>query len=133
MHELAISSAIIETVDRYARGRKVNTVHLRVGSLRQVVSSSLAFYLELSSRETICEGAEFDLVDVDALMRCVECETEWDPAPEALLSGEGALTLPSFRCPSCNAAGAEVLAGNELMIDSIVVTEPEPQQQPQPS
>jgi hydrogenase nickel incorporation protein HypA/HybF len=121
MHELSISSAIVETVIRHARGRRVNTVHLQVGTLRQVVPESLDFYFGVASRETICEGAELDVKLVGALMRCKRCGREWDPAPEPLHSGDPEAALPRFRCPGCEAAGAEVLAGNDLLIDSIDV------------
>ena len=44
VHELSLSSAILETVLKHADGRKVNTVELTVGALRQVVPESLDFY-----------------------------------------------------------------------------------------
>lgn len=123
MHELSISSAIVDTALRHAAGRKVNAVHVHVGALRQVVPSSLEFYFEITARDTLCEGAELDLTLIDALMRCRECAGEWDPSPEPLLDGDPAATLPRFRCPSCDAAGAEVCEGNELLVDSIDVEE----------
>ena len=61
MHELSVSSAIVDTAIRHARGRKVNAVHVQVGSLRQVVPSSLEFYFGITSRDTVCDGAELDL------------------------------------------------------------------------
>jgi hydrogenase nickel incorporation protein HypA/HybF len=121
MHELSVSSAIVETVLRHAGGRRVSTVHLQVGSLRQVVPESLDFYFGVASRDTLCEGADLDMRVVDALMRCTQCGREWDPAPEPVHSGDPAAMLPRFRCPDCQAAGAEVLAGNDLLIDSIDV------------
>jgi hydrogenase nickel incorporation protein HypA/HybF len=126
MHELAISSAIVDTVIRHARGRKVGAVHLQVGALRQVVPGSLSFYFEITGRDTVCEGAELDLELISALMRCRDCGGTWDPAPEPLHDGDPAAILPQFRCPDCGAAGAEVLAGNELLVDSIDVSEAEP-------
>lgn len=126
MHELSISSAIVDTVIRHARGRKVGAVHLQVGALRQVVPESLSFYFEITGRDTVCEGAELDLELISALMRCRECGGTWDPAPEPLHVGDPAAILPRFRCPGCEAAGAEVLAGDELLVDSIDVSEAEP-------
>jgi hydrogenase nickel incorporation protein HypA/HybF len=123
MHELSISSAIIETAIRHAAGRKVTVVHVRVGALRQVVPSSLEFYFGIAGRDTLCEDAELDLELVRALLRCPRCANEWDPEPAPLLEGDPdpALLLPRFRCPGCDSAGAEVLAGEELMVDSIDV------------
>lgn len=125
MHELSVSSAIVDTVIRHARGRKVGVVHLQVGALRQVVPESLDFYFGITNRDTVCEGADLDLELINALMRCAECEHEWDPAPDPMHDGDPMAVLPQFRCPLCSAAGAEVLAGNELLVDSIDLSEPE--------
>ena len=45
---------------KHAAGRRVTVVSLRIGHLRQVVPDSLAFYFELVSRETLCEGARLE-------------------------------------------------------------------------
>ena len=56
-------------------------------------------------------------------MSCGSCGLEWDPEPQpehgSLVGGE--LLMPQFRCPRCEAAGAEVLRGNELEVESIEV------------
>ena len=57
MHELAISSAVLESVLRHADGRRVSAVKLRVGHLRQVVPDSLEFYWGIVTRDGICEGS----------------------------------------------------------------------------
>lgn len=122
MHELSVSSAIVDTAIRHAAGRPVSAVHVQIGSLRQVVPSSLDFYFGITSRDTVCEGARLEMDLVAALMRCAGCGNEWDPAPEPLHEGDPAALLPRFRCPECEAAGAEMLAGNELLVESIDVT-----------
>jgi hydrogenase nickel incorporation protein HypA/HybF len=109
MHELSVASAVVDTALRHAEGRRVLVVNLRVGELRQVVPDSLAFYWDVVSRETLAEGARLDQVVVPVRMRCAECAAEF--APELM-----------FRCPSCGGAG-EVLAGDELEVDSIEVEE----------
>ncbi len=122
MHELSVSSAIVDTAIRHARGRRVTAVHIRVGALRQVVEASLSFYFGVVSRGTLCEDAYLDVTGVAALMHCRACGNEWDPAPDPL-HDEGMLVLPQFRCPACDEAGAEVVAGDELLVDSIDVEE----------
>lgn len=127
MHELSVSSAIVDTALKHAAGRRVTVVDLRLGKLRQVVPSSLSFYFEIVGRDTLCEGARLELELIDALMSCRECGHEWDPEPQPE-HGEivgGDLLLPQFRCPECQAAGAEVLRGNELEVESIEVNEEE--------
>ncbi len=110
MHELSVSSAVLDTVLKHAAGRRVTVVSLRVGHLRQVVPDSLAFYFELVSRETLCEGARLEQELVPARLRCEGCGNEWDP--------EDAW----FRCTGCGGPGA-VIAGNELEVESIEVEE----------
>jgi hydrogenase nickel incorporation protein HypA/HybF len=129
MHELAISSAIVDTAARHAGGRRVEVVTLRLGSLRQVVAESLCFYFEIVARDGLCAGAELEIEHVGAWMRCMSCAHEWDPAPPAAATHERAIgdpaslmALPVFRCPACAAAGAEVVRGDELEVESIEVS-----------
>jgi hydrogenase nickel incorporation protein HypA/HybF len=110
MHELSVSSAVVDTVLKHADGRRVTVVSLRIGHLRQVVPDSLAFYFELVSRETLCEGARLEQEVVAARLRCDGCRREWDP--------EDAW----FRCTGCGGPG-EVIAGSELEVESIEVEE----------
>ena len=127
MHELSVASAVVETAIRHADGRRITVVHLTLGTLRQVVPDSLSFYFDIVGRDTTCEGARLEIEPVDALMGCRACGQEWDPAPPpehdvvpGASIGSG-LLLPQFRCPACEAAGAIVVRGDELMVDSIDV------------
>jgi hydrogenase nickel incorporation protein HypA/HybF len=111
VHELSISSAIVDTVVKHADGRRVTVVNLTVGALRQVVPDSLEFYFEIVARGTVCEGARLEHELVPARARCRECEHEWE------------LELLAFRCPACGAAAAQVVGGDELEVESIDVEE----------
>ncbi len=131
MHELSVSSAIVDTVLRHAEGRQVTVVHLKVGRLRQVVPDSLEFYFGIVSRDTLCEGARLEQQLINGLMRCRACAGEWDPAPPITEhSLDPSSMLPQFRCPACGEAGAEIIAGDELQVESIDVDTPE--QDPSP-
>ena len=110
MHELSVSSAVVDTVLKHASGRRVTVVSLRIGHLRQVVPDSLAFYFELVSRESLAEGARLEQEYIPARLRCTACDRDWDP--------EDAW----FRCTGCGGPG-EVIAGNELEVESIEVEE----------
>ena len=102
MHELSLSSAIVDTVVRHAEGRRVSTVQMRLGRLRQVVPDSLTFYFEIVSRDTVAEGAGLELEMVDSLMRCASCAHEWDPAPPPAEDESQVMVLPQIRCPECS-------------------------------
>jgi hydrogenase nickel incorporation protein HypA/HybF len=112
VHELALSRAIVETVERHADGRRVISVQMRIGALRQVVADSLAFYFEISSYRTPCEGARLDHELVTALLACASCGETWDPIQP----------VPSFRCPSCG-TGGDVVRGDEFEVESITIEE----------
>jgi hydrogenase nickel incorporation protein HypA/HybF len=126
VHELSISSAIVETALRHAGGRSVTRVDARIGALRQVVPESLEFYFEIVARDTGCDGAALAIEYVSAWMGCPGCRHEWDPAPQPA-AGHAALepVLPVFRCPACGESAAEVRRGDELEVESIEVIEEE--------
>jgi hydrogenase nickel incorporation protein HypA/HybF len=113
VHELSLSSAILDTTLRHADGRRVKSVQIRIGAMRQVVPDSLEFYFDIVNRGTVCEGAALEQERIAALLRCEICATEWRPE------------IPAFRCPGCGGAEVEIAAGNEFEIDSIVVEEEE--------
>ncbi len=112
MHELSLSSAIVDTVERHAAGRRVTAVHMTIGALRQVVPESLEFYFEIVSRDTVCEGAELCQTLVQGRASCQSCAREWD------------LDLPLFLCAGCGGA-ATAVRGEEFELESIDVIEEE--------
>jgi hydrogenase nickel incorporation protein HypA/HybF len=130
MHELALSRAIVTTALRHSGGLPVTTVHVRIGSLRQAVPDSLAFYFGIVAAETGCADARLELEPVAALLRCPSCGREWDPAPEPLaehepLDGSAVPAVPVFGCPDCGSGGIAV-AGEELEVHWIEVDEGAP-------
>ena len=113
MHELALSSAIVNTVVKHAHGRRVRLVTLRVGRLRQVVPETLEFYFEFVARDSICEGAQLEQELVEARLRCNPCGEEWE------------IEIPAFRCPSCGGSDVVIASGGEFEVESIEIEEAE--------
>jgi hydrogenase nickel incorporation protein HypA/HybF len=113
MHELSLSSAIVNTVVKHAAGRRVAVVNLRVGRLRQVVPETLEFYFEFVARDTVCEGARLEQEVLDARLRCNPCDLDW------------AIEIPAFRCPRCGGSDVVIASGNEFEVQSIEVEEAE--------
>jgi hydrogenase nickel incorporation protein HypA/HybF len=114
MHELSLSSAIVDTVVRLAKGRRVKVVTLRIGRLRQVMPDSLTFYFGFVAQGSVCEGARLEHTLLPARLRCSACAQEWE------------LESPVFRCPTCGDAGVAIVSGNEFEVESIDVEEAEP-------
>jgi hydrogenase nickel incorporation protein HypA/HybF len=113
MHELSIATAVLNTALKHSDGRRVSLVNLRVGQMRQVVPDSLLFYFEIVARDTACEGATLELVEIETELRCSECDQAWSPE------------IPAFRCPECGSGSVQVTAGEELEVDFIEVEEQE--------
>jgi hydrogenase nickel incorporation protein HypA/HybF len=112
MHELSLSSAIVNTVEKHAAGRPVSAVNMRIGALRQVVPDTLEFYFGFVSKGTLCEGARLEQELIPARLRCASCQREWE------------IELPVFMCPACGPAGSvEVASGDEFEVESIEVEE----------
>ena len=114
MHELSIASSVLSAAERCAAGRRVVTVRLRVGALRQVVPSSLTFYWPIVARDSACWDSRLELQPVPARARCRGCAREWE------------LAEPLLSCSACGSA-ADVIAGQELEIESIDVVEEVPE------
>jgi hydrogenase nickel incorporation protein HypA/HybF len=113
MHELSIAEAIVAIVDRHAEGRRVSRVEVSVGHLRQVVPTALSFAFELVAQGTALEGAELVLEHVPAAGRCRACAAE---------SGLDGFPLA---CRECGAHDVEVIAGEELLVESLDLEEEE--------
>jgi hydrogenase nickel incorporation protein HypA/HybF len=111
VHELSLCGAIVEAVARHARGRRVTSVKLSVGRLRQVMPESLEFYFGFVAEGTVCEGARLEQTAIPAQLRCGTCKHEW--APE----------WPLFLCPACDGSEISVVGGDEFAIESIEVEE----------
>ena len=111
MHELSIADSIVRIASRQADGRRVSRVQMKVGYLRQVVPSSLAFGFELLAEGTPVEGAELEIEQVPAEGRCrgcgLECRLEGFP----------------LSCPGCGGFDLEILKGEELIVESLELEE----------
>ena len=107
MHELALADAIVRIADEHAAGRRVLKVEVKVGRLRQVVPSALAFAFELVAQGTSVEGAELELEDVEAEGRCRDCGAETH------------LREFPLTCGACGGLGVDVIKGQELLVESL--------------
>ncbi|MCM0756588.1 hydrogenase maturation nickel metallochaperone HypA [Desulfovibrio aminophilus] len=112
MHELSLVQSmmtiILEERDRHGLG-KVSRVRLRNGALAGAVTEALTFAWEALTPGSELEGAELLVEEVPLRVRCGSCKAEFEP--------EDRHYMP---CPQCGEfLGHEVLAGKELLIESI--------------
>jgi hydrogenase nickel incorporation protein HypA/HybF len=111
VHELAIAQSVVAIADRHAGGRRVASVQLKVGHLRQVVPSALTFAFELIAEGTALEGAELQIEVKPAAGSCRTCGAD--------------TILPDFPlcCARCGGCDVEVTSGEELLVESLELEE----------
>lgn len=108
MHEMAITQSVVQAVADRCEGRKVDQVTLLIGRLSGVMADSVRFCFDLCTMGTDLEGVSLNIVDVPGRAHCRECG--------------GLVELSDFiaLCP-CGSADLEILAGQELSIQSVEV------------
>ena len=111
MHELSIAESVVQIASRHANGRRVTKVWLKVGHLRQVVPSALAFGFELVAEGTPVEGAELEMENVPATGLCRDC------------GAESQLKTFPLQCGACGGFELELLTGEELFVESLELEE----------
>ena len=107
MHELSMCEAIARTVVDRAAGRRVLTVTVRIGHLRQVVPDTMAFCWEMVTAGTELEGAALEIEHVVATVAC-----------EALRRHDHARCARA-RLRICGSRAVTLRSGEELMLVSL--------------
>jgi len=113
MHEFSIAEELLKAALEVAEThdqRAVERVRVRIGRLRQIVPEALAFAFDALTKGTLAEGAALVWEEVPTRVRCRKCETVFQPEEDWFWS-----------CPSCGAAGGEVLEGEELILESVTL------------
>jgi hydrogenase nickel incorporation protein HypA/HybF len=107
MHELSLSRSIVAIALRHAEGRPVASVRVRVGHMRQVVPDTLERCFAVVAAQSGLAGAVLEVVEVPAEVRCRAC------------GASTVLERFELRCGACGGSDLEVLAGEELDVESL--------------
>jgi hydrogenase nickel incorporation protein HypA/HybF len=107
VHELSVSNAIAKVVLEHAEGRRVESVQVRVGALRQIVPDALTFCWEVVRDRPGLEDSRLEIEHVPGVIECGECGTS------------STLTEFVLRCPACDSVLVTVVAGEEFLVTSI--------------
>ncbi|BCS56086.1 hydrogenase maturation nickel metallochaperone HypA [Geobacter sp. SVR] len=109
MHEMSITTGIIEICEQHASGRRVLSLEVEIGALSGVVPEAVEFCFEACSKDTLLEGARLDIIRVPGSGRCLECHA---------ITPLAALFEP---CQACGGFGVQVLSGEEMRVRTIDV------------
>ena len=113
MHELSIARALIAAAERNlpAAAGDVRALRVAVGAATGVVPEALALAFQAAAVGTRLAGARLIIDRIAARSRCSGCATEF--CFHDLLG----------RCPQCGSLGGDLLAGEELLLRSLEVSD----------
>ena len=112
MHELAVTQSMVDLVlDEAKKGgaHKVKKINLVLGELSGVVGDCVQLYFGLMSKDTIAEGATVSFNTVATQAKCRQCAKVFE------------VKESNWICPECHGVSVELVAGNELFVESIEV------------
>jgi hydrogenase nickel incorporation protein HypA/HybF len=116
VHEMGITAEILAAVTdatEKAGGTRINSVHVTIGELTEIVPDAIQFAWEALTPGTLAEGATLEIVRTEGRSRCLQCGAEfshdrWDRI-----------------CAACGSFLTEPLSGDELRVDSVDIDTPE--------
>ena len=116
MHEYSVMKQLVSALLDELEGRdiyKVKEVRLEIGELTFLGEDQLSFAYEVLGKDTILEGSELSVKEIEATVRCDECGYEGGVE----YSDEKAfhLNVPVNSCPECGAK-PEIVKGKENKI-----------------
>ena len=112
MHELSIAQSIIERVEAIRTEHEASgiaSVQLQVGTLSGVDPYALELAFSVAVEGTLYADTRWDIESVVARVKCRTCGNTTAP--------DGPFPI----CMSCDSTDIEVVAGRELMIDTLEV------------
>lgn len=103
MNEPPLCELFLQAIQRWAAGRQVRRVELRVGILHRIIDSEFCRRLSERAVGTEVEWAEVELVHSGARAICLSCHQR------------GEVLDPLARCPACDGP-LSLSGGDELSV-----------------
>lgn len=120
MHEISIAGAIIDSVLDAARknnAKKVNDVYIEIGELTALNPDQLKFIFEIITRQTLAEGARYNIQVIKPLILCKKCSYNGPIEFYERLH----FFLPVIKCPKCGETDVDITTGRECCVKKIKI------------
>lgn len=121
MHELNVTESILEIALRYGRAagaERVTDLYLVIGELASIVDESVQFYWDIISEGTLASGSTLHFRRIPGQFHCGACDRTY-------------FAVEGLTCPACGGYDIQIVAGEELYIESMEITHAgEPELQP---
>ena len=112
MHEIDITQHILKDVLDIAhkhKAKKVTEIHLLLGPFCGFVPECIQIYMDVLSKDTICQGVKIKVKEIPLKVYCNTCHQE------------SQIDRKHIECPYCHSLDLKRLSGNECLIESIEV------------
>lgn len=119
MHELSLCRSIYGIADRARDGRRVASIEVRVGQLRQVVPDTLVYCWGLVTEQGPLAGSVLEIDHVPVVIECRACHAQ-TAITEVLL----------LVCGECGSGDITVVTGEEFMVVGMRLAAGDPAAQP---
>ena len=113
MHEMSVALGIVKIAEAEAKKAKANYVdliELEIGTLAGIEFESLDFVWPAAVKDTILENAKKEINVIQALGKCVDCESVFE------------LKNIYDSCPNCSSFLKNILYGKELRVKTLEVS-----------
>jgi hydrogenase nickel incorporation protein HypA/HybF len=110
VHEFGVAASVLDAVEARAAGRPVSGLRLRVGALQRLDRAVFDDAFALIADGGVADGASVDIVEIAVAVRCRDC-TATTTADELVVA-----------CGVCGAHDLDLLAGDELLLESITIS-----------
>lgn len=111
MHEITIAMQVLAQVEALVEREhlvRIEELEIVCGAMRQVVPEALETAYAVVSAGTVAEGARVVVREEPLRARCRACGCEFSPG------------IDDFRCASCGQADVEFLAGDDIVLKTVV-------------
>lgn len=108
LHELGITRNIVAIVSEHADGARVKRVGLEIGRLSAIMPDAIRFCFDICSKDTVLEGANLEIEEIDGMGRCDSCGAEFG------------IDQPFGQC-DCGSRYIHCIAGQEMKIKEMEV------------
>ncbi len=111
MHEMSLASSLITQLEQIAieqNAVRIVEIDLVCGEMQQVVPEAMVLAFEAVAEGTVAEGARLHLSEQRLAAVCRSCGQRYKPE------------IDNFLCPHCAHADAEIVAGRDIVLQSVV-------------
>ncbi|MEF8833212.1 MAG: hydrogenase maturation nickel metallochaperone HypA [Candidatus Thermoplasmatota archaeon] len=123
MHEYSVMNQLVSALLEELEERDVNRVkevRIKVGELTFLGDDQLKFAYETLSQDTILEGSELDIENVESKIKCEGCGYEGGVNYSDRTSVH--YQVPVISCPECDAK-PDIVQGKETKIVGVTAVE----------